>query len=189
MTKNNRNIILLLSFFVVIASAILYFGYLFLSALKPIKVTITEDKISSSKALVNPIIIERIKVDSFGNEGFPARYRIEYLTMCSLKKIREKPPVGLKTISLNEPGRYTWSEEIVNIPMTHENINRTRKDSIEGIIWPKENSELAICPIKFERNNWYFINFLEPTIIGIYINVDKNGILHQFDVYNRVSPI
>ena len=45
------------------------------------------------------------------------------------------------------------------------------------------------CPIKFEKGNWYFINFLDPSIIGIYVYIDEAGNLKQYTTYSGVSPI
>jgi hypothetical protein len=169
----------------------LYFFRSFFSAFAPADITVTKSEIRSSRSLINPITIEKLKVDSFGNEQRPIKYTIVYLTTCSIKQIDGKPPVGLKIIKLNETGHYGWSEENVNIPIAHYDgfSSRNRLDSIQDIIWSTGHKKMEVCPINFEKENWYFINFLEPGIVGIYIYVDKNGDLNQYTTYSGVSPI
>lgn len=169
----------------------LYFVRSFFSAFAPDEIKITETEISSSDGFINPITIEKLNVDSFGKEQTPVKYSIQYLTTCSIKQEGGKPPVPLKTIKLNEVGRYSWSEEKVNIPIVHPDgySSRSRMDSMQGIIWSMGSKQLESCPLKFEKGGWYFVNFLDPKIVGIYINMDSSGTLKQYPAYSGVSPI
>jgi hypothetical protein len=188
----NRKIVLLIATvgatYVATAALILYFLYSFFSAFSPTKVSISESSISSSVSLINPIYIERIRVDSIGEQGYPVRYQIEYITVCSITQVGGKPPKGVREISLKSPGRYTWKEGIVNSPALHEGIHRSVSDTIYNTIW-SESTNLNVCPLTFERNNWYFIKFGDPTLVGTYIHLDNDGKMHQFNVYSGVSPI
>ena len=161
----------------------------FFSAFAPDKITITETEITSSSGFINPITIEKLKVDSIGDDQRPVKYIIEYLTTCSIKQVEGKPPVPLHKINLNTPGRYTWSEQNVYIPIVHEGLSRTRLDSSEGIIWSLGEQEFDICPMKIEPGNWYFVTFLDPQIVGAYIFIDRQGNLRQYMTYSGVSPI
>ena len=163
--------------------------YSFFSSFSPDRITISETEIVSSRGFINPVTIEKIKVDSIGKDQRPVKYVIEYLATCSIKQVDGKPPVALNKIVLNKPGRYSWSEEKVSIPMTHTELSRNRRDSTQGIIWSTGNQNFNICPIKFEPGNWYFVTFLDPQIVGAYIFIDKNGSIRQYITYSGVSPI
>jgi hypothetical protein len=184
--KSPRNIFFLLIAFACSAICILH-GCI--SAFAPDKVTITKKEILSSRGFINPITIERLKVDSIGEEKRPVKYTIEYLTTCSIKQQEGKPPVALKEIRLYEPGRYIWSEQNANIPILHIDLKRSRLDSLQGIIWSTGSEEFDICPMKFEPGNWYFVTFLDPQIVGAYIFIDEKGNLKQYTSYSGVSPI
>lgn len=190
MTRSNRNTLIIISAIIVaVVVGGIYFIIRFFSALAPAEITITNTEISSSRGFINPITIEKLKVDSIGEEQRPVKYVIEYLTTCAIKQEAGKPPESLNKIKLNGPGRYTWSQQVVNIPITHEGTSRSRMDSMEGIIWSLGSQNLDLCPIKFETENWYFITFLDPQIVGAYIFINKKGELRQFMTYTGVSPI
>ena len=195
MPARKRNILIL--FVVLLVSGWIYllssfftaFSKNALSAFAPDEITISNSEIVSSRGFINPVTIEKLKVDSIGEDQRPVKYEIEYLATCAIKQTDGKPPVPLKKIELVKPGRYYWSEEKVSIPITHIELSRKRMDSIQGIIWSTGNQHFDICPIKFESGNWYFVTFLDPQIVGAYIFIGKNGKLQQFMTYSGVSPI
>lgn len=189
MTKKIRNILIVVGILVSIGFGVLYFIYNFLSAFASDDITITQTEIRSSRGFVNPITIEKLKVDSIGEDQRPVKYTIEYVTTCGIKQQEGKPPVALKQIKLTEPGRYRWSEENVNIPIVHGDGYSKRIDSIQRIIWSMGRQKFDICPIKFESGNWYFITFLDPSIIGVYVYINEAGKLTQYTTYSGVSPI
>jgi hypothetical protein len=51
------------------------------------------------------------------------------------------------------------------------------------------SKQLETCPLKFGKGSWYFVNFLDPKLTGVYFHVDSNGALTQFPTYSGVSPI
>jgi hypothetical protein len=161
----------------------------YLNSIAPDSITISENEIVSLRGLINVVTIEKLKVDSIGEEMWPVKYEIVYLTTCGIKQEQDKPPVPLHTIFLNKPGRYAWSEEEVHIPMSHFGLSRSRLDSSEGAIWATETKELEVCPLKFELDHWYFITFLDPQIVGAYVFIDNNNHLQQYTIYSGVSPI
>jgi hypothetical protein len=189
MTKRARNILLVAAILVMLTFCGLYFINIFFRAFAPDDITITQTEIQSPRGFVNPITIEKLKVDSIGEEQRPVKYTVEYVTTCGIKQKEGKPPVALKKIKLSEPGRYSWSEENVNIPIVHDDGYSKRIDSVQRIIWSNGHERFDICPLKFEKGNWYFINFLNPQIIGIYVYIDKDGNLKQYTTYSGVSPI
>jgi hypothetical protein len=191
MTKKTSTIFLIFLAIGLLVFIGLYFVRSFLASFAPDEIEISKTEISSSEGFVNPITIEKIKVDSFGKGQRPVKYSIEYLTTCSIKQEGGKPPVPLETIKLNEAGRYSWSEERVNIPIVHPDgySSRSRIDSMQGIIWSMDSKQLNTCPLKFRNGDWYFVNFLNPQIVGIYIYIDSSGTLKQYPAYSGVSPI
>ena len=106
--------------------------------------------------------------------------------------IRQKDgesPVALKEIKLDEPGRYSWTEENVHISIFHANKPSKRIDSTNRLILSMGHQILDTCPLTFENGNWYFINFQDPVFIGVYVYVDKTGVLQQYPVYSGTLPI
>ncbi|HMK25656.1 MAG TPA: hypothetical protein VK483_06470 [Chitinophagaceae bacterium] len=188
MTRRSKYLFIIFIIILIIAGAF-YFITNFFRAFAPDNITISKTEIKSSNGFINPITIEKLRVDSIGEEHRPAKYTIVYLATCAIKQSEGKPPVPLKSIKLTHTGRYSWSEENVSIPMLHTELSRTRLDSSQGIIWSIGSQRFDICPIKFEPTNWYFVTFLDPQIVGIYIYIDDKGSIHKFAAYSGVSPI
>ena len=189
MTKRTKTIIfiLVISIFL-LAFGVYYLGNFILKAYSPPEIIVTKNEIISSGGFMDPITIEKLKVDSFGKGERPAKYTIEYITTCSIKQKDGEPPVALREVKLNEPGRYSWSEENVYISIVHPEGISKRIDSAQRLILSMGHQNFSICPLKFEKENWYFINFQDPIFIGVYIYVDKTGTIHQHAAYSRILP-
>ncbi len=166
-----------------------YFVDLFSNRYLPPTILVTKNEISSSGGFMNPITIEKLKVDSFGKEKRPTKYTVEYVTTCSIKQKDGEQPVALNEVRLNEPGRYSWSEEKANVSIFHPEGFSNRIDTAQRIILSKGQQKYSICPLKFENENWYFINFQDPIFIGVYVCVDKTGTIHQYAAYSQVLPV
>ena len=189
MTKGStRILVILVTFIVVVAFAVYHFGHFFSERYLPPKVTVTKNEIIGSGGFMNSITIEKLKVDSFGKDKRPTNYTIEYLTTCFIKQKDGEPPVALKEIKLDESGRYIWSEEIAHISVAHAEGSSKRITSTQRIIVRAGLRKFDICPVKFENGNWYFLDFQDPVFIGIYLYVDENGTIHQYDAYSGELP-
>jgi hypothetical protein len=190
MKKRNHNFIVLI---VVILGSIavgaVYLFNTFCRSFAPDKIVVTKVEITSSRGFVNPITIEKLKVDSLGREQRPVKYTIEYVTTCSIQQKDGNPPVALKKISLVESGRYSWSQENVNIQIVHPDGYSKRIRSSERLIWSSGDPKFESCPLVFEKESWYFINLLDPQIVGVYVYIDSIGNLHRYTTYSGVSPI
>ena len=136
---------------------------------------------------MDPVTIEKLRPDSLGKGGRPVRYFVEYVARCTIKQI-DGAPVALKQIQLNEPGRYRWSGEKVNIPIIHNDGFSKRSDSARKLTFAPQGQKLAVCPVKLENGNWYFLNFGDPVIIGVYIHIDLGGVFKQYIAYSGSSP-
>jgi len=101
MTKRAAGIIFIsLSLIALIAFGIYHFGNYFLISYAPPDVTVTKNEIISTGGFMEPVTIEKLKVDSLGKEKRPTKYTIQYVTTCSIKQKDGEPPVALKEIKL-----------------------------------------------------------------------------------------
>ena len=191
MARKRSTILLTLLLIGLLVFGILYFVRSFFASFAPAEIEITKTEISSPEGFVNPVTIEKLRVDSLGKDHRPVKYSVEYLTTCSIKQEDGKSPVPLNTIKFDEAGRYSWSEEKIHIPIVHNDgySLRRRMDSIQSIIWSVGSKRLDICPLRFEKKSWYFLNFLNPQVVGIYVYIDSGGTLKQYPAYSGVSPI
>lgn len=92
MTKTTRRILFILIPITLFVLGCFYFVYEFLNAFAPAEITITKTALRNSNGFLNPVTIEKLKVDSFGKEQRPVKYTIEYLTTCNIKQKEGKPP-------------------------------------------------------------------------------------------------
>ena len=181
-------IFIILSALVLILAGGLYFLYLFFSAFGPAKVKITENYISTDRDFINGVTIEKIKVDSMG-EYHPLKYTVTYLTTCNIDHPLNRPPEPPDKIYFNKEGKYWWTEEIVQLHYVHEGLSRNLDDSTNRLPWSMGAQKFMTCPLKFQRNQWYFFTLGDPKIVGIFFYIDKNGKTHQFTKESGVSPI
>ncbi len=186
LNKIAKVILILAAFFLIIAIGALYYFNKFLKALAPPEITITQEYISTNYSFINGVIIEKLTVDSMGNEDYPVKYVVTYRTRCSIVRPVDKSP---KKIKFKEEGRYTWNEENVNIPFTHEGMERESTDSAKRVPLIFGEQQFATCPIKFERGQWYFFIIGDPRTTGIFFRIDENGKEHQYYIESGVCPI
>lgn len=182
-------IIILLSVILLIVVGGLFLAYSFFSAFAPAKVTINENYISTNRDFINGVTIAKIKVDSIGTENYPLKYTVTYWTSCSIDHPKDRPPNPPDKIYFNKEGKYWWTEENVNIPFIHEGLSRQTTDSTQRITWSMGTQKFKICPLKFQREQWYFFTLYDPQITGIFFFIDKNGKQHQYTLESGVSPI
>jgi hypothetical protein len=190
MTRESKNILLI---FVIIICFIVYgvlnFGSFFINSYSPPQITVKKNAISMQGGFMNPVTIEKLKVDSLGKDKRPTKYTTEYITTCFIKQIDTKTPIALNEIKFNQIGRYSWSEKNVTVFIKHPDGLSKRIFGSEQPVLDKPNQALNICPLKFENKNWYFIDFQDPIFIGVYIYVDQDGKIHQYATYSGKLPI
>lgn len=163
--------------------------YSFFKAFAPPEITITEKYISTNQDFINGFAIEKLKVDSLGEERYPVKYTVTYITTCSIQHPVNKPPDPPSKIVFNKKGKYVWRERHVNIPYIQTDINRSRTDSSQGWIWGFGEGEFATCPLKLERQEWYFLTIPDPQVNGIFFYIDSTGKTHQVYMASGVCPI
>jgi len=154
----------------------------------PPTITVSKTGISSSGGFINPVTIEKLRVDSLGKEERPTKYIIEYITTCFIERAGGENAVALNEIKFNEPGRYHWSDDNTNILVVHPDGASKRTKSIQRPVLMSGHAEFDICPLKFKNDNWYFIDFRDRVFIGVYVYVDKTGLIHQYNAYGNVLP-
>lgn len=189
MTRRTKTIAIILSVILLLVFGGLYFLYSFFSAFAPPKVTITENYISTNRDFINGVTIEKIKVDSIGSENYPVRYTVTYWTSCGIDHPKNNPPDPPDKIYFKKEGKYWWTEEYVNISFIHEGLSRQTTDSTNRLLWSIGEKRFKTCPMKFEKEQWYFITIGDPQVTGIFFYLDNTGKEHQYFLPSGVSPI
>jgi hypothetical protein len=185
MSKTRRNIFfILVPSIIMLVVGVFYFSNFLSRAYSPPNVVVTKNEIISSGGFMDPVSIEKLKVDAVGESKRPTKYTIEYIATCHIKQKDGELPVALDEIILNVPGRYSWSEENVHISIVHPEGVSKRIDTVRRSILSMGHQNFSICPIKFEKGNWYFINFGDPIFIGVYVYIDQAGTLYQYAAYS-----
>lgn len=181
---------------VIIVSSIMIFlvvGGLFLvnqvvSAWGPPKIKITTEYISTNRDFINGLTIEKIRVDSMGQNGTPAKYTVFYWTTCMIDLPEGQPPHPPDKIYFNKKGKYGWTQENVELKYIHRGLRRESLDNNNRIQVSIGNKTYATCPMEFQREQWYFIRTYDPSVTGIFFFIDKDGVENQLLVASGVSP-
>ncbi len=167
----------------------LYFLKQFFSAFAPPKIEITKVYISTDRDFINGVTIEKIRVDSFGEKGYPVKYTAFYTTSCNIQHPKNKPPNPPSKIKFDKIGKYTWDEDTVTVEHIHKGLSRESKSSSDKLWWLNKYGEHPTCPLNFETEQWYFFTIGDPQVTGIFFFIDKEGEEHQYYLTSGVSPI
>jgi hypothetical protein len=84
MTRKIKTTIIIISAIALIVIGGLYFLKSFFSAFAPPKVTVTKNFISTNRDFINGVTIEKIQVDSIGENEYPIKYTVLYTTSCKI---------------------------------------------------------------------------------------------------------
>lgn len=189
MTRLTKIITIGLLIIVLLFAGGLYSLYYFLSAFALPKVTITANYISTNTDFINGVTIEKLMVDSIGDKNYPVKYTVIYTTSCNINHPTNKPPDPPNKIEFNKPGKYSWDEDTTKIRFIHIGLSRKSLDKNNDLWWLNKFGDHTVCPIKFEREQWYFITISDPQVTGIFFYIDKNGNENQYYLTSGVSPI
>jgi hypothetical protein len=189
MTKRSKIIIIVLSVILIFVIGGVFSLFSFLSALAPPKFTITKDYISTNRSFINGVSIEKIRVDSMGENGLPVKYTTFYTTSCNIHHPKNKPPDPPDKIEFNKQGQYSWDEDTISTQFIHSGLSRDLVGPKKDMWWLDKFGKSPVCPLKFEPGQWYFITIGDPQITGIFFYIDKSGKEHQFVLKSGVSPI
>jgi hypothetical protein len=159
------------------------------SAFAPPKLTMTKDYISTNRDFINGVTIEKIRVDSIGDTGYPIKYTTVYTTSCNIHHPTNRPPEPPSKIEFNKPGKYSWDEDTVNVRYIHSGLSRESLDSTNKLWWLNKFGNYPVCPLKFEKEQWYFITIGDAQVTGIFFYIDKLNKEHQYFLPSGVSPI
>ena len=187
--KSKRTLLIGLSIIVLVVGGGLFLLYSFLQALGPPTVTITKNHISTNRDFINGVTIEKIQVDSIGDEGYPIKYTVLYSTSCNIHHPTNKPPNPPDKIEFYKPGKYSWDEDTIKVRYIHKGLTRQSLDTTNKLWWLNKFGDYPICPIKFEQQQWYFIIIGDPKVTGIFFYIDKDNKEHQYYLESGVSPI
>lgn len=181
-------VIIIGSIIVFITAALLFINYFF-SAFAPPQIKITSEFITTNHDFVNGIAIEKITVNSIGEDFYPVKYTMTYRTTCSIKHPIGKPPSPPDKIYFYEKGAYAWWEEHKTRTFIHQGLGRTQLKVEENNELNLKHNTYATCPLQFEREQWYFFTIGDPQVTGIFFYIDKNGNEKQYYLESGVSPI
>jgi hypothetical protein len=189
MTRRTKTIVIILSLILVFVLGGLYFLNYFFSAFAPPKVTITKNYISTNQYFINGVTIEKIRVDSIGDNEYPIAYTVIYTTSCNIHHASNKPSNPPSKIEFNKPGKYSWDEDTVKVRYIHRGLSRESLNTTNKLWWLNKFGDYPVCPIKFEKEEWYFITIGDPQVTGIFFYIDNSGEEHQYFLASGVSPI
>lgn len=185
MTKRAKTIIIIFSPIALAVVGGLYFLRTFFSSFAPANVTVTKDFISTNHDFINGVTIEKIHVNSIGEEGCP----LKYTTSCNNHQTANKPPEPPNKIAFHKPGKYSWDEDTIKIRYVHGGLSRQSLDTTNKLWWLNKFGKHPVCPISFEQGQWYFITIGDPQVTGIFFYIDSSGNEHQYFLPSGVSPI
>lgn len=189
MTKKNKIAAIKFSLIALVIIGGLYFLYSFFSAFAPPEIKITKAYISTNRGFINGISIEKIHVDLIGEKNYPVKYTVIYTTSCNIHHPEGRPPDPPDRIEFHKPGKYSWDEDTVKVSYVHDGLSRTPLDTTNRLWWLSKFGRHAVCPIKFERGQWYFITMGNPQVTGIFFYIGKSGEEYQYFLESGVSPI
>lgn len=189
MTRLRKIITISLSIISLLVASGIYLLYNFISAFSPPKLTMTTKSISTNRNFINGLTIEKLKVDSIGDENYPVKYTVVYATSCKIYHPTNKPPDPPSKIEFNKSGKYSWDEDTTKIRYIHNGLSRQPLDRPKKLWCLSKFGDNPVCPLKFQREQWYFITISDPRVTGIFFYIDKNGKESQFYLKSGISPI
>ncbi|WKK74708.1 hypothetical protein QYS49_23875 [Marivirga salinae] len=184
-----KGILISVSLIVILTAGGLYFLKYFISSFAPPKVTISKNDIVTNREFNNGVTIEKINVDSIGDEGYPIKYTTIHTVSCNIRNPSNKPPNPPSKIEFYEPGNYSWDEDTIKVKHIHKGFSRQSESSSDKLWWLNKYGKYPICPLKFESEQWYFFSIGDRRVTGIFFYIDKKGIEHQYFLESGVSPI
>jgi hypothetical protein len=114
---------------------------------------------------------------------------VNYWTSCHIDHPQGRPPEPPNKIFFNKSGKYWWTEEDVEMKFIHNGLSRESLNNKERVLWSMGGERFQTCPLKFKREQWYFIRVGDPQVTGIFFFIDSEGKEHQYYLVSGVSPI
>lgn len=189
MSRTSKIFVIIISAIILIILGGLYFLRSFFSAFAPPKVTVTKDFISTNRDFINGVTIEKIKIDSIGDNKYPVKYTVLYTTSCNIHHLTDKPPEPPSKIEFHKPGKYSWDEDTIKVRYINTGLSRQSLDTTNKLWWLNKFGSYPVCPIRFEQEQWYFITIGDPQVTGIFFYIDSSGQEHQYFLGSGISPI
>ncbi len=176
------------------------------------KLEINEKFISNSCGLINGVRIEKLDSVYLGDNGTPVDFRVKLRTECYNPGMEGKQTYWPDKIEFKKiNGHYRWQIDTVDLhylitggyrhSVWDDSLDHTFKikmlnDTVPRIVHADMDavfmngpSGYEICPIDFEKDTWYFLNFFDQhfATVLLYVNADM-----KFKLYTTstgLSPI
>lgn len=174
---------------VVVIGGALFLFYQFLGAFALPEIEITTEGVSTNRDFINGVNIERVKVDSIGQKGYPVSYTTIYTVSCNIQHPIGRPPDPPSRIEFNEPGDYDWDEDSTIVHHEHKGLSRSSKSTSGDPWWINKYGAHPTCPLRFEKEVWYYFTFGNPKVTGIFFYIEEDGTEKQYYLASGVSPI
>ena len=189
MNKTTKIRIVMIAAIMLVIATGLYFLVSFFSGFAPPKLTITKDFIATNQHFVNGVTIEKIEVDSMGDHSYPVKYTVVYSTSCNIHYLEGKHSDSPDKIAFYKPGNYSWVEDTTQVHYIHNGLERESTDTASKLWSLKKFGNHPTCPLKFEKEQWYFITIGHPQVTGVFFRIDSSGKEHKYTLESGISPI
>lgn len=207
MIKKLSNI-LLISLLLLSLSGCRLIGAIIIMSSYNVKLKINDRYVQSSNGMTNGIQFEKLTVIKLDEDGLPAEYIVTQRFECynpGVEGVQEYWPDKIYFDKAN--GHYKWSadtvaihflqvgnnrEVIVDSIENNNDLNDTPAESIDDFfsaIIIDSYTDYETCPVEFESNTWYYLNFYDPALATVFLYVESEKKLHLYKFDSGVSPI
>ncbi len=207
MKKLLRNIILISTLVITLSGCRLIGAMIIMSAYNT-KLKINDRYVQSSNGMTNGIQFEKLTVLNLDEDGLPSEYIVTQRFECynpGVEGVQEYWPDKIYFDKAN--GHYKWGADTVAIHYIQNGINRevivdstentndlndTTAESMDDFysaIIIDSYTDYETCPVEFESNTWYYLNFYDPALATVFLYVESKNKFHLNKFGSGVSPI
>lgn len=207
MKKQFRNIILISTLVVTLSGCRLIGAMIIMSAYNA-KLKINDRYVQSSNGMTNGIKFEKLTILKLDEDGLPAEYIVTQRFECynpGVEGVQEYWPDKIYFDKAN--GHYKWGADTVAIHFLQVGNNRevivdsiennndlydTLAESIDNFVSAiivDSYTDYETCPVEFESNTWYYLNFYDPALATVFLYVESKNKMHLYKFGSGVSPI
>lgn len=179
------------------------------------KLEVNKNYIKNDCGLTNGVRFEKLIVLAKNEDSIPIDYYTTIRFECNhyyedTAEIRTQWPNKLHFTKKND--HYNWSMDTVFFHYMKKEKYGSRKRIFEDSIIPTysmlglkdtvprivngslseyfifNNTNYDLCPVQFEKQTWYYMEFFDPHFIDAFLYVDENYKFHSYGIDSGVSP-